>query len=424
MAGRGVNERVVIIGAGHAGTSAAIQLRSLGFAGTIDLVGEEPHIPYHRPPLSKAWLLGKAGDETIALKPASFYAEQAISLQVGCRVDGIDRVAQRVSLNNGQQIPYDWLIVATGSRARRLPWALAGGSHLYELRTRSDAEALRQALQPGKRVLIVGAGYIGLEGAASARARGASVVVIERENRVLARVASEAVSAFFQRYHADRGVRFRFNESITQLLVRGSPPTCEVSFDRGIQEQADLVLVGVGAVPNQELGAACGLYCDDGIIVDQQTRTSDARIFAIGDCSRRPLQLYERTGRLESVANALEQARLAAHTICDAPAPVHEVPWFWSDQYDLKLQIAGLSFDVGLHVTRGDPSSARFAVFHLNGAGQLQAVEAVNAAPEFLAGRKLIASRRVLDPHALADASTSIKEIAAQVMNGEFECRR
>lgn len=409
----GTVHRVVIVGAGHAGATGAIQLRSLGYAGSIDLISDEPYLPYHRPPLSKAWLLGKSAGDTIALKPPSFYADQRIALRLGCRVESVDRSQQHARLSDGEVLPYDSLILATGARARQLPWAPNGSPNVYELRTQADAESLRQALRPGARVIIIGAGYIGLEAAASARARGASVVVIEREERVLARVASPPISRFFADYHGQRGVRFRFGDTVSGVIPGSTPGTWEVGFAPGTSEEGDLLLIGVGAIPNQELGVASGLRCEDGILVNEEARTSDPAIFAIGDCARRPLQMYERVGRLESVANALEQARLAAHVICGIAVPAHEVPWFWSDQYDLKLQIAGLSFDVERHIVRGDPVTGKFAVFHLNNAGQMQAVEAVNAAPEFLAGRQLIASRRHIDAPALADMSRSMKEIAA-----------
>jgi len=410
--GSGALERVVIVGAGHAGTAAAMQLRNLGHAGPIDLVSEESEGPYHRPPLSKAWLLGKTNTAAIAFKSPEFYAENAITLHLGCRVGSIDRKVHAVQLADGRIISYDWLVLATGSRARRFPGVAVDGAGVHELRTLSQAEALRKALRPEARVLIIGAGYIGLEAAASARARGASVTIIERESRVLARVASPAISAFFETHHRGHGVQFRLNSTIA-AITPGSARGWAVSFNEGGVEEFDLILVGIGAQPNQELAVECGLRCEDGILVDEQTRTSDERILAIGDCSRRPLPLYQRVGRLESVANALEQARVAAYVIRDRQPPAHEVPWFWSDQYDLKLQIAGLSFDVKHHITRGDANCSHFAVFHLNDAEQLQAVEAVNAAPEFLAGRLLIASRKPVDPEALADPGKSMKEIAA-----------
>jgi 3-phenylpropionate/trans-cinnamate dioxygenase ferredoxin reductase subunit len=404
-------KHVVIVGAGHAGGTAAALLRQYGFSGPITLVGEEPIAPYQRPPLSKAWLKGEADAEALMLKPHAFYAEHAIDLRLGVRATAIDRAAGRVTLESGESLAYDALILATGARARRLSLPGVDLDGVQALRSAADAEGLKARLGPGKRLAVIGGGYIGLEAAASARALGAEVVVIEVQSRVLARVACEALSVFFQDYHRARGVTFELNTGVTGFEGEQGRLT-GVRLADGRLVDADIALVGVGALPNDELAKDAGLDCADGVVVDDQARTSDPAIYAIGDVSHRPLALYDRMFRLESVANALEQAKQAASAIAGRPAPPHEVTWNWSDQYDLKLQIGGVAFDADEIVIRGDPATAKFAVFHLNN-GRVQAVEAVNAAPEFMMGKQLIASRRPVARERLADTSISMKEVAA-----------
>lgn len=402
--------KIVIVGGGHAGGSAAAFLRQYGHDGPIALIGEEPFLPYQRPPLSKAWLKGEAGEEELELRPPSFYEEAAIAVTRGVRAIGIDRQARQVDLEDGVSEPYDHLILAMGARARLLP---VKGAHLdgvLYLRTAADAEALKHKLGPGKRLVVVGGGYVGLEVAASARALGAEVTVVEREARLLARVAGEALSGFFHAYHGARGVRFVLGGSVTALEGHGH--VTAAVLDHGETIPCDVVLIGIGAVPNQELAEDAGLVCQDGVVVDDQARTSDPAIFAIGDLTRRPLPLYERSFRLESVPSALEQAKQAAAAITGHKPPVPEVPWFWSDQYDLKLQIAGLPFDIDHRVVRGDPQSAKFAVFHMRG-DLIQAVEAVNSPAEFMGGRLLIGQRRPVMREKLADPAVSMKEVAA-----------
>ncbi len=409
---------VVIVGAGHAGGSAAAFLRQYGYEGAITLIGEEPIAPYQRPPLSKAWLKGEADAEALMLRPESFYAENGITLLLETRVERIDREARAVEWARGGRVPYSHLILATGARARRIPLPGLALKGVMELRTAADADGLKAALGHGRRLAVIGGGYVGLEAAASARALGAEVVVIEREARVLARVACEALSTFFQDYHRAHGVRFVLGAGV-EAIVGADGVAAAVRLDNGDLIEADAFLVGVGAVPNQELAQAAGLHCDDGVVVDLEARTSDPAIFAIGDCTRRPLPVYgHRMHRLESVPNALEQSKQVASAIVGRAQPPGEVPWFWSDQYDLKLQIAGLPFTADRIVIRGEPvaakeGGARFAVFHLDAENRVQAVEAINAAPEFMAGRQLIAQRKAVAPEKLSDMSVSMKEVAA-----------
>jgi 3-phenylpropionate/trans-cinnamate dioxygenase ferredoxin reductase subunit len=407
------SDRIVIVGAGHAGGSCAAFLRQYGHEGQIVLLGDEPIAPYQRPPLSKAWLKGEADSESLLLRPVNFYAENAVDLRLGVRVAALDRAARCVVLSSGESIAYDSLVFATGRRARRIALEGIDLPGVLELRTAADADRLKAAIsRPSARLAVVGGGYVGLEAAASARALGAEAVIIEREPRVLARVACETLSNFFQSYHEAKGVRFELNAAVLSIAEEEGR-AAGVRLGDGRTIAADAVLIGVGAVANDELAREAGLECDNGILVGHEGETTDPHVFAVGDCTRRPLPHYDRVGHLESVPNALEQAKQVASRLTGRPAPASEVPWFWSDQYDLKLQIAGLAYDADEIVVRGAPQTARFAVFHLDKGRRLQAVEAVNAPPEFMAGRQYIASRKPLDPDKLRNLSVSMKEVAA-----------
>lgn len=407
-----VDAHIVIVGAGHAGGWAAALLRQYGWKGPITLLGAEAVPPYQRPPLSKQWLKGEESWDNVLLRPEAFYATNHIALRLGVSASAIDRAAQTVTLSTGETLAYNHLILALGARARKLPIPGIDLAGVLELRTVADSDALRAALGPGKRIAVIGGGYIGLEAAASARALGADAVVIEREERVLARVACEALSSFFQDYHRAHGVEIVLGAAVEALEGEGGRVR-GVRLSDGRLFSADVALIGVGAVPNCDLAQAAGLACEDGIVVDLAARTADPRVFAIGDCTRRPLPLYDRMWRLESVPNALEQAKQAAAALCGRAPPAPEVPWFWSDQYDLRLQIAGLPFDAAETVIRGDPASARFAVFHLASDNRILAVEAVNCPPEFMAGRMMIGKRRQVPSDKLRDTSLSMKDLAA-----------
>jgi 3-phenylpropionate/trans-cinnamate dioxygenase ferredoxin reductase subunit len=387
-------------------------LRQLGWAGAITLVGEEQIPPYQRPPLSKAWLKGEATAESLALRPAKFYSDASIDLRLRTKVTGIDRAAKTVTLSDDSTLTYDILILAFGARARRLPLDGVDLNGVLELRSAADADRLKAALRPGARMAVIGGGYIGLEAAASARALGADVIIIERESRVLARVACQILSDFFQTFHRAKGVSIEVDAQVAGLDgVAGQVSGVRLADGRVIP--CDVALVGVGAVANDELAREAGLTCHNGVTVDLTALTSDPAIFAIGDCTSRPLPLYDRTGRLESVPNALEQAKQAAAAICGKPPPTPEVPWFWSDQYDLRLQIAGLPFDASEIVVRGDMQAGAFALFHLTEDGTVQAVEAVNAATEFMGGRRIIARRKRLTRARIEDMSVSMQQLAA-----------
>jgi 3-phenylpropionate/trans-cinnamate dioxygenase ferredoxin reductase subunit len=399
--------RVLIIGAGHAGGTVAALLRQYGHEGSILLVGEEPAPPYQRPPLSKAWLKGEADLEALLLRPESFYAEQGIELRTGVAATAIDAAGRTVTLADGTVETYDALILATGSTARKLAIPGADRPELLELRTLADAERLKAALAPGRRLAVVGGGYVGLEAAASARALGAEVVVIERMDRVLARVASETLSAFFTARHRAEGVELLTSAEVAAFEDGG------VRLGDGRLIEADAVLVGVGALACDGLARAAGLVCDNGVVVDEAARTSNPWIWAVGDMTSRPIPVHGgRRHRLESVPNALEQAKQAAAAIVGRPGPAPEVPWFWSDQYEVKLQIAGLADGADRQVVRGDPDTGSFAVFHLQG-DRILCVEAVNAPAEFMAGRLMIGKGASVDATRLADPAASMKLVAA-----------
>jgi 3-phenylpropionate/trans-cinnamate dioxygenase ferredoxin reductase subunit len=410
--GRQTMTSVLIVGGGHAAGAAAAALRQAGFDGPLTLVGAEPVLPYQRPPLSKAWLKGEAVETDLLLRPATFYAEKSITLELGRRVESIDAASRSVGLDDGRHLSWDRLILATGSRLRTLPVPGIQATGVHELRSLADAEALRHLLQPGLRLAVIGGGYIGLEVAASARALGAEVIVIEREARLLARVASAPLSAFFEACHRAHGVDLRLGAAVRALIEQDGRVQA-VELTDGTRIACDAVVVGIGAQAEDGLARALGLRCDDGVVVDEQCRTSAPDIFAIGDCTRRPLPRYGLTARLESVPNALEQARQVAACIMDKPTIKSDTPWFWSDQFDVRLQIVGLPVAVEQQVIRGDPASGRFAVFHLAAGGVLQAVEAVNATAEFAAARMWVGARQVLDPARIADLSLTPKQLVA-----------
>ena len=393
-------EHLVVVGGGQAAAQAVQALRQQNFAGPITLLGEEPSPPYQRPPLSKKYLAGEMPRERLLLRPASFYAEKGVTLEQNCRVAELDLPAQRVRLHDGRTLAYDRLLLATGSRVRRLDVPGTDLRGVHYLRTIGDADGITASLTPGARVLLVGAGYIGLEVAATVRQRGFDVTVLEAADRIMARAVSPEVSAFYEACHRAAGVAIYCGAAVRAL--HGAERVTTVETTTGQTFPCDVVIIGIGIVPNVELAAAAGLACDNGIVVDEFARTADPNVVAAGDCTNHPHPLLGRRVRLESVPNAIHQAKVAAATLLGAPAAYSEVPWFWSDQYDLKLQIVGLSTGYDEVVLRGDPATRSFAAFYLRG-GQLLAVDAINRPREFLAGKKLVAARANIAAAELAD---------------------
>lgn len=400
----------MIIGAGQAAAQACVSLRQYAHDGPITVIGEEAAPPYQRPPLSKGYLKGEMAQDRLWFKPHAWYEDNGIDLILSLAAVSIDRSARRVQLEHGGYVPYDWLILATGSRPRPAPFPGSDNEGVHMLRTLADVERLAPHMVQGRRLVVIGGGYIGLEAAAVARQMGLEVSLVEAAPRVLARVAGHAISAFYAAEHARQGVSVLTGVGVAGIEREAG--ALAVRLDDGRRLAADLVLIGIGVLPNEDMAREAGLACRSGILTDRDARTGDRRVFACGDCARRPLVHYGRQGRLESVHNALEQARLAAAAITGQPRPAEEVPWFWSDQYDVKLQIAGLSEGHDAAVVRGDPESRRFAVFYLR-AGRLIAVDAVNDAPAFLGAKRLIATQPTLAPGLLADTSIPMKEIAA-----------
>jgi 3-phenylpropionate/trans-cinnamate dioxygenase ferredoxin reductase component len=408
-------DNIVIIGAGQAATQAAASLRAGGFVGQITMIGDESALPYQRPPLSKAYLSGAMSMERVTLKPAEAWAEDKVRVITATSVTSIDRDAKTVSTQDARIFSYDALIIATGSRVRKIPCPGASLRGVHYLRTVADVDALRGEMVAGKRLVVIGGGYIGLEVAAVACKSGLEVTILEAAERVLARVAPPEISDFFENLHKNAGVAIHTNVRV--IAITGDNHVAGVALEGGYVIGADVVLVGIGIIPNAELARDAGIVAPDGIRTDKDARTSDPNVFAIGDCAARPLVHYgDRIGRLESVHNALEQGKLAAAAILGLPRPTEEVPWFWSDQYDIKLQIAGLSTGATQTVIRGDPAAKRFAAFHLDGENRLLAVDAINAPPEFIVAKQVIARHGKLAPETLADMSISMKEIGAMAI--------
>lgn len=399
-----MSERVLIVGAGHAGTTLAGLLRQAGHSGPIELFGDEMDPPYHRPPLSKKFT---GGELEQWLRPAEFYREQDITLRLGEQIVAVDRAAGQVRAASGGSYGYDYLVLATGARPRPLPVSGVDLEGVVSLRTLADARILRQCVADQHSLAIVGGGYIGLEVAAVARRSGVEITVVEREERVLCRIASPLLSEILCAHHRGQGTRIVTGAQVTRLDGADGRVRAVV-LDDGTKITCDAVLVGVGAVPRDELAAAAGLHCDQGIVVDEHARTSDPHVLAIGDATRRPLATRASV-RLESIPSATEQARQAVATIVGGAAVLPEVPWFWSDQFDLKLKIAGLVPRDADTVVRGNPDNGRFTLFH-HGNGILDAVESANSPAEFMAGKKFIASGARIDPERLADGSIPLRD--------------
>jgi 3-phenylpropionate/trans-cinnamate dioxygenase ferredoxin reductase subunit len=402
-----MTERVVIVGAGQAGAQVAISLRQLGFAGEIVLLGEEPAPPYQRPPLSKAYMSGEMPLERTLIRSEAYYAKGAIDLRLGVRALRI-LPDERALVLADRKLAYDALALCTGTRARRLELPDEALEGVFYLRTLADSERIRAAVRPGARAVIIGGGYIGLEIAASLRKLGAEATVLEALDRVMNRVVAPPVSAFFAAEHAGHGVAVETGAQVAAL--EGAAAVERVVCRDGRAFAADLVVIGVGAVPNDELAREAGLTVENGIVVDEFGRTSDPSIFAAGDVTNHPSPLFDRRLRLESVHNAMAQAKAVAQAIAGKPVPYAEVPWFWSDQYDLKLQIAGVGDPDDQLILRGDPASRSFSALHLR-AGRLVAIDCVNRGADFLAAKKLIAERRPIDLARAADPQIRLAEL-------------
>jgi 3-phenylpropionate/trans-cinnamate dioxygenase ferredoxin reductase component len=404
---------VLIVGAGHGGAQAAIALRQNGYAGRIIMVGREPEIPYERPPLSKDYLAQEKAFERIQIRPAAFWAEKNIEMMLHEEVVAVDSAAHIVSLGSGATLSYDHLIWATGGDPRRLSCDGADLGGIHVVRTRADVDAIMAELDGVARVAVIGGGYIGLEAAAVLRKLGKDVVLLEALPRVLARVAGEELSAFYEAEHRAHGVDLRTGVGV--VAIEGEGRVSGVKLGDGSTVAADMVIVGIGIIPSVEPLLAAGAEGGNGVTVDAHCRTSLPDIFAIGDCAAHENGFADgATIRLESVQNANDQATVAAKTICGVEAEYAATPWFWSNQYDLKLQTVGLSTGFDAAVLRGDPSTRSFSVIYLKD-GQVRALDCVNAVKDYVQGRKLVEARALIDPAMLADATIPLKEMMASV---------
>jgi 3-phenylpropionate/trans-cinnamate dioxygenase ferredoxin reductase subunit len=401
---------VLIVGAGHAGFQVAASLRQLGFGGRVCLINDEAHLPYQRPPLSKGYIKGSAGPESLMFRPEKFYLDQKIEL-VSDRAVSIDRQQRKLRLASGTSLDYGHLVLAMGARNRLLDLPNANLPDVKYLRILDESEALRKILPSKKRVVIIGAGFIGLEFAATARIKGLEVDVVELGTRVMARAVTAEVSDYFQARHREAGIRIHLGVQATSIEAEGGKVT-GVSLSDGHHLPADLIVVGVGVLPNVELAGEAGLPVASGIIVDEHLLTSDPNISAIGDCALFASPRFGGSLRLESVQNATDQARCVAARLTGDDKPYDGQPWFWSDQGDDKLQIAGLTTGYDQVVLRGDPAQRAFSAFCYR-SGKLVGIESINRAGDHMFGRRLLGMERSIAPEQAADERFDLKSALA-----------
>lgn len=409
-------DHIYIVGAGHAGGELAFSLRQQGSTAPITIVGEEAYLPYQRPPLSKAFLKGEVEPSALYLRQQAAFEKSNVGLLLSRRVERIERAARTLVFDDGREVTYSKLALTTGGRARHLTISQAPRAerarNFHYLRTIDDVTAIRPRFEAGQRLVIIGGGYVGLEVAASAISCDLNVTVLESLPRVLARVTAPQMSAFYEQVHRNAGVDLRTGVEVTGLDFNAAEDMVTgVHCTGGVLIPADLVIVGIGQLPNTELAQAAGLDVDNGIVVDEYAVTSDPNIVAAGDCTSHPSVFCGRRVRLESVPNAVEQARVAASTLAGRPRTYDTVPWFWSDQYDLKLQMTGLSHGYDQFVLRGSMNNKSFAAFYLK-AGRLIACDAVNRAQEFMVAKRMVAACTSFDPAALADETVPLKNLA------------
>jgi 3-phenylpropionate/trans-cinnamate dioxygenase ferredoxin reductase component len=398
---------VVIVGAGHAGFQLAASLRQAGFKDRVSLLNDEAHLPYQRPPLSKAYLKGTGGPDSLMFRPAKFYADQTIEL-IADHATSIDRAARKLKLSSGSSLEYGHLVLATGARNRLLDIPNANLPEVRYLRILDDSEDMRKRLASSKRVVVIGAGFIGLEFAATARIKGLEVDVLELASRVMARAVTAEVSEYFQRQHAAAGIRIHLGVQATAIEASGGKVS-GVSLSDGRHIPADIVVVGVGVLPNVELAGEAGLPVASGIIVNEHLLTVDPDISAIGDCALFESARFGGSLRLESVQNATDHARCVAARLVGDPKPYDGHPWFWSDQGDDKLQMVGLTTGYDRVVLRGDPSQKAFSAFCYQG-DRLLGIESVNRAGDHMFGRRLLAAGGSITAEQAADQHFDLKK--------------
>jgi 3-phenylpropionate/trans-cinnamate dioxygenase ferredoxin reductase subunit len=404
-----MSEHLVIVGGGQAAVQAAQSARQSGFTGALTLVGDESRPPYQRPPLSKKYLAGELDADRLLIRPQQFYRDRQVILKLGVHAEEIEPSARRVRLDDDSTLDYDYLLLATGSRVRRLQVPGSELEGVYYLRTIADGDAIRRHLSTAERIVVVGGGYIGLEVAAVCRRLGLDVTILEATDRILGRVVAADTARFFARLHADAGVAIHCNAVVTE--IKGGRQVSAVVCADGRTFDCDAVIIGIGILPNDSLASTAGLPCENGILVDVLARTADPRIAAAGDCTNQPHPWVGTRIRLESVHNAIEQAKAATKSLFEAPTEFSDVPWFWSDQYDVKLQIAGISSPHDEVIIRGEPRAGSFAVYYLAD-GLPVAVDAINSPKDFLFAKKILRKRIPIPAEIIRDATRDLSEFA------------
>ena len=399
---------IVVIGSGQAAIQTVMSLKRNEFTGSIKVIGEEDHLPYQRPPLSKDFLLEEYKPERVSLKKKEFYEENGVDLILGKRAESIDTILKEITLSDENKIRYDQLVIATGSRVRKLNVPGSDKKGIYYLRDLDDANALKQRLKKNKKMVIVGAGYIGLEVASVAASLGVEVTVIEMANRVMNRTVDPIISSYYQKLHESHGVKIHLDNGLKAF--EGGDSVNAVLCSDGLMLEADLVVIGAGVLPNQEIAIEAGLECNNGIMVNEFGETSTAHVYACGDCTNHPNKGLNTRLRLESVHNAMEQSKTVANTIMGNKEPYDQVPWFWSDQYDHKLQLVGISGDHDEVVMRGLESEQKFLLFYLKNS-ELIAVNAINSSKEFLICRKLVANKVKISSDVIKDQSVNLNDL-------------
>ena len=401
-------ENLLIIGAGQSAIQCISTLKKEGYSGSITLVGEEEHLPYQRPPLSKGFLEDSVNKERLYFKKLEFFTENKVQLYLGLSAEKLEIDNQKVYLSDNSELEFDKLVFATGSRVRLLDFPGSELKSIFYLRDLDDAEAIKKDLETSENLVIIGAGYIGLEAAAIAAKKNKKVTIIEMADRVMNRTVDPQISEYYLNLHRSYGVKFHFNTSLE--TINKVSDSLEVVCSDGTEVKADSVLIGAGVVPNIELAEEAGINCDNGIIVNEFGQTNFKNIYACGDCTNHPNKILNKNLRLESVHNAMEQAKTVASSVMNNPMEYSQVPWFWSDQYDHKLQIVGLSGDHDLVTMRGTTNDAKFMLFYTKDE-ELIAVDAINNPKEFLISRKLVANKVKIKPKVISDLNTNLNDL-------------
>ena len=401
-------ENLLIIGAGQSAIQCISTLKKEGYSGSITLVGEEEHLPYQRPPLSKGFLEDSLNKERLYFKKLEFFTENKVQLYLGLSAEKLEIDNQKVYLSDNSELEFDKLVFATGSRVRYLDFPGSELKSIFYLRDLDDAEAIKKDLETSENLVIIGAGYIGLEAAAIAAKKNKKVTIIEMADRVMNRTVDPQISEYYLNLHESYGVKFHFNTSLETINEVSN--SLEVVCSDGTEVKADSVLIGAGVVPNIELAEEAGINCDNGIIVNEFGQTNFKNIYACGDCTNHPNKILNKNLRLESVHNAMEQAKTVASSVMNNPIEYNQVPWFWSDQYDHKLQIVGLSGDHDMVTMRGNTNDAKFMLFYTKDE-ELIAVDAINNPKEFLISRKLVANKVKIKPKVISDLNTNLNDL-------------